>query len=96
EAVLKETNDKLVALSQEPLYAIYPADGVAMAYSPIGFVDHGRGPEVQTFFKDLLAYLSSAPVQQRIAVTSRAGSKFQLGSGFAATPVRGMRRPVSA
>ncbi|MGO7888918.1 hypothetical protein ACC740_39260, partial [Rhizobium ruizarguesonis] len=60
EAVLKETNDKLVALSQEPLYAIYPADGVAMADSPIGFVDHGRGPEVQTFFKDLLAYLSSA------------------------------------
>ncbi|MGO8127039.1 hypothetical protein ACC728_40105, partial [Rhizobium ruizarguesonis] len=32
----------------------------------------------------------------RIAVTSRAGSKFQLGSGFAATPVSGMRRPVSA
>jgi Ca-activated chloride channel family protein len=71
EAVLKETNDKLVALSQEPLYAIYPADGVAMADSPIGFVDHGRGPEVQTFFNDLLAYLSSAPVQQRIADTGR-------------------------
>ncbi|MGO8330474.1 hypothetical protein ACC811_37620, partial [Rhizobium ruizarguesonis] len=49
EAVLKETNDKLVALSQEPLYAIYPADGVAMEDSPIGFVDHGRGPEVKTF-----------------------------------------------
>ncbi|WET75988.1 substrate-binding domain-containing protein [Rhizobium croatiense] len=71
EAVLKETNDKLAALSQEPLYAIYPADGVAMADSPIGFVDHGRGPEVQTFFNDLLAYLRSGPVQQRIADTGR-------------------------
>ncbi|SCB56829.1 Ca-activated chloride channel family protein [Rhizobium aethiopicum] len=71
EAVLKETNDKLATLSQEPLYAIYPADGVAMADSPIGFVDHGRGPEIQTFFNDLLAYLRSAPVQQRIADTGR-------------------------
>jgi Ca-activated chloride channel family protein len=71
EAVLKETNDKLAGMSQEPLYAIYPADGIAMADSPIGFVDHGRGAEVQTFFNDLLTYLRSAPVQQRIADTGR-------------------------
>ncbi|NYJ09614.1 Ca-activated chloride channel family protein [Rhizobium leguminosarum] len=71
EAVLKETNDKLAALSQEPLYAIYPGDGVAMADSPLGFVDHGRGPDVETFFNDLLTYLRSAPVQQRIADTGR-------------------------
>jgi Ca-activated chloride channel family protein len=71
EAVLKETNDKLVAMGAEPLYAIYPADGVAVADSPIGFVDHGRGAEVETFFNDLVAYLRSAPVQQRIADTGR-------------------------
>lgn len=85
EAVLKETNDKLAALSQEPLYAIYPADGVAMADSPLGFVDHGRGPEAQTFFKDLLTYLRSAPVQQRIADTGR---RIPL-SGVAAKPEPG-------
>jgi Ca-activated chloride channel family protein len=71
EAVLKETNDKLVGMGKEPLYAIYPADGVAIADSPIGFIDHGRGPEVETFFNELVAYLRSAPVQKRIADTGR-------------------------
>lgn len=71
EAVLKETNGKLAGMGREPLYAIYPADGVAVADSPIGFVDHGRGAEVETFFNDLLAYLRSAPVQKRIADTGR-------------------------
>jgi Ca-activated chloride channel family protein len=77
EAVIKETNDKLVGMGKEPLYAIYPADGVAMADSPIGFVDHGRGPEVQAFFRDLQAYLRSPDVQKKIADTGR---RLPLGS----------------
>ncbi len=71
EAVLKETNDKLVGMGKEPLYAIYPADGVVVADSPIGFVDHGRGQEVETFFNQLIEYLRSGPVQKRIADTGR-------------------------
>ncbi|WP_117191364.1 vWA domain-containing protein [Rhizobium terrae] len=71
EAVLKETNDKLAGIQQEPLYAIYPADGVAVADSPLGFVDHGRGAEVQTFFNDLLVYLRTPDIQKRIAATGR-------------------------
>lgn len=71
EAVLKETNDKLAPLGQEPLYAIYPADGVAVADSPLGFVDHGRGAEIETFFDELVAFLQSASIQQRIADTGR-------------------------
>ncbi len=77
EAVIKETNDKLTGVGKEPLYAIYPADGVAMADSPIGFIDHGRGTEVQTFFKDLLVYLRSPDVQKKIAETGR---RLPLGS----------------
>ncbi len=71
EAILKETNDKLTGMGKEPLYAIYPADGVVVADSPIGFVDHGRGQEVETFFNQLVDYLRSAPVQKRIADTGR-------------------------
>ncbi|CDZ40399.1 Von Willebrand factor type A [Neorhizobium galegae bv. officinalis] len=72
EAVLKETNDKLAGIGQQdPLYAIYPADGVTVADSPIGFVDHGRGAEVQTFFNELLAYLRTPDIQKRIAATGR-------------------------
>ena len=71
EAVLKETNDRLKPMGKEPLYAIYPADGVAVADSPLGFLDHGRGPEVESFFTDLVAYLQSEEVRKRIAATGR-------------------------
>jgi Ca-activated chloride channel homolog len=71
EAVLKETNDRLADIGREPLYAIYPADGVAVADSPLGFVDHGRGAETEQFFTDLVAYLQSEPIARRIADTGR-------------------------
>ena len=51
EAVIKETNDKLIAAGAEPLYAVYPQDGVSVADSPLGFVDRGRGKEVESFFR---------------------------------------------
>ena len=71
EAILKETNDKLRATGKEPLYAIYPADGVAIADSPLGFVDHGRGADAEKFFLDLIDFLQSRPIAQRIADTGR-------------------------
>jgi len=82
EAVLKETNDRLVADGKEPLYFVYPADGVALADSPLGFVDHGRGADVEKFFGELLAYLQTPDVQKRIAETGR---RIPLG-GIAAKP----------
>ncbi len=71
EAILKETNDKLRAAGKEPLYAIYPIDGVAIADSPLGFVDHGHGADVEKFFTDLIDYLQSTPIAQQIAETGR-------------------------
>jgi Ca-activated chloride channel homolog len=71
EAVIKETNDKLKAAGYEPLYAIYPADGVAVADSPLGFVDRGRAKEVEAFFNDLQAFLLKPETQARIAETGR-------------------------
>jgi Ca-activated chloride channel family protein len=71
EATLKETNDKLKPLGKEPLYAIYPADGVAVGDSPLGFVERGKGADYQQFFTDLVAYLQTQPVAQRIADTGR-------------------------
>ena len=71
EAVIKETNDKLIAARQEPLYAIYPEDGVSVGDSPLGFVDRGRGKEVETFFADLQAFLLKGETQARIAATGR-------------------------
>lgn len=71
EAVIKGTNERLRASGQEPLYAVYPVDGVAMADSPLGFVDRGRGPEVEEFFRDLQAHLLSNATQEKIAATGR-------------------------
>src|SRR5215469_6369864 len=71
EAVIKETNDKLIAEGYEQLYAIYPADGVSMADSPLGFVDRGRGKDVEAFFADLQAFLLKDETQARIAKTGR-------------------------
>ncbi|MCC8938469.1 substrate-binding domain-containing protein [Bradyrhizobium sp. Arg68] len=71
EAVIKETNDKLIANHQEPLYAIYPEDGVSVGDSPLGFVDRGRGKEAEAFFNDLQAFLLKNETQARIAATGR-------------------------
>jgi Ca-activated chloride channel homolog len=76
EAIIKETNDKLIADGHEPLYAVYPADGVAIADSPLGFVDRGRGKEVEDFFSDLQAFLLKDDTQARIA---RTGRRVELG-----------------
>ena len=71
EAVIKETNDRLIADRQEPMYAVYPEDGVSVGDSPLGFVDRGRGKEVEAFFNDLQAFLLKNETQARIAATGR-------------------------
>lgn len=84
EAVLKETNDRLRAQGGDVLYAIYPADGVAIADSPLGFVDRGRAEEVETFHGELVAHLQSDATIRRIAETGR---RIPLaGSDIAAQP----------
>jgi Ca-activated chloride channel homolog len=71
EAVIKETNDKLKAEGHEPLYAVYPEDGVSIADSPLGFVERGRGKQVEDFFGELQGFLLGAETQARIAKTGR-------------------------
>ena len=71
EAVIKEANEKLRRQNHEVMYAIYPLEGVAVANSPIGFVERGRGPEVKVFFEALRTYLLTPEIQARIALTGR-------------------------
>ena len=86
EAVIKETNDKLVADRKEPLYAIYPEDGVSVGDSPLGFVDRGRGKEVESFFNDLQGFLLKSETQARIAATGRLFDDYVAG-GAGAQPL---------
>ncbi len=71
EAVLAETNAALKARGAEPLYAIYPGDGVSAANSPLGFVDRGKGEAAKSFFAALQRHLLSEPVQKRLGELGR-------------------------
>ena len=71
EAVLKETNDSLVKAGKEQLYAVYPSDGVAVADSPLGYIDRTGNGETEKFFLDLQAHLLAKDAQQKIAATGR-------------------------
>ena len=70
EAVLIETNQELTRQGKEPLYAVYPSDGLAIADSPLGYVDHQDTRKAELFRK-LQDFLLTAPIQQEIAGQGR-------------------------
>jgi Ca-activated chloride channel family protein len=71
EGVIKEANDALAQQNKEKLWAVYPVDGVFVADSPLGFVDRGRGADVEKRFTDLQAFLEAPEQQKRIAALGR-------------------------
>lgn len=70
EALVIETNQELVKQGKEPLYAVYPVDGLAVADSPLGYVNHGNADKEQKFLR-LQKYLLSPEVQAQIQATGR-------------------------
>jgi Ca-activated chloride channel family protein len=70
ESLIIEANKELTAQGKEPLIAIYPADGITISDSPLGYVDHGNA-EKEAIFKKLIAYLKSEPVQKEIVGMGR-------------------------
>lgn len=65
EAVILDTNRKLVAAGSDPLYIIYPADGMAVADSPLGLVQKGNSAKEEAFLA-LQEHLLSAEVQTQL------------------------------
>jgi Ca-activated chloride channel family protein len=70
ETLIISANKQLRKEGRETLYAVYPKEGVAMADSPLGYIDNG-GAEKEALFEKLQAYLLSAPVQMEIQKTGR-------------------------
>jgi len=66
ESVIIETNKELVAQHKDPLYVVYPSDGLSIADYPLGFVDHGDAAK-KKLFDDLQTFLLSQPAQSQIA-----------------------------
>ncbi|MDR2661938.1 MAG: substrate-binding and VWA domain-containing protein [Treponema sp.] len=70
ESLIISANRQLKEDGREPLYAVYPKEGVAMADSPLGYIDHGNA-EKEELFKKLQDFLLSPPVQLEIQKTGR-------------------------
>lgn len=70
ESVVIETNQALVAAGEEPLYIIYPANGLAVADSPLGLIDKGD-PAKEAAFLDLQSYLLSPDTQTKLSGLGR-------------------------
>ncbi len=73
EAMIIEVNQKLTALGKEPLYAVYPVDGLAVADSPLGYVNKGDAAKEELFLKLQEFLLSDETQQQIINLGRRAG-----------------------
>jgi len=70
EALVIEVNRELVASGREPLYAIYPVDGLSIADSPLALVNKGDKVKETAFLK-LQEYLLSKSVQDEIQALGR-------------------------
>jgi Ca-activated chloride channel family protein len=70
ETLIISANKQLREAGREVLYAVYPKEGVAVADSPLGYIDRGDS-EKEALFKKLQEYLLSPPIQMEIQKTGR-------------------------
>ncbi|MDR0718914.1 MAG: VWA domain-containing protein, partial [Treponema sp.] len=70
ETLIISANKRLEEEGREALYAVYPKEGVAVADSPLGYIDNGNA-EKEGLFKKLQEFLLSPQVQIEIQKTGR-------------------------
>lgn len=70
ECLVIAANQELVSQGREPLYAVYPYDGLTVADSPLAYADHGDKDKENAFLK-VQEYLLSDEAQEMIRQTGR-------------------------
>lgn len=70
ESLIIAANKELVLQGREPLYAVYPYDGLTVADSPLAYVDHGDKDKEKAFLA-VQEYLLSDDAQEKIRLTGR-------------------------
>lgn len=70
ESLIIAANKELVSQGREPLYAVYPYDGLTVADSPLAYADHGDKDKEKAFLA-VQEYLLSDDVQEKIRQTGR-------------------------
>lgn len=70
ECLIIDANRQLESEGKEPLYIVYPYDGLSIADSPLGYVDHGDSQKEEAF-QAVQQYLLSEEAQSEIEATGR-------------------------
>ncbi len=70
ESSIINMNKKLVANGEEPLYALYPTDGVSVSDSPLAYIDN-KNETKQAMFEKLQTYILSNEGQKELASHGR-------------------------
>ena len=70
ECLIIDANQQLEEEGKEPLYVVYPYDGLSIADSPLGYVDHGDEEKEEAFLA-VQEYLISDKTQAEIEATGR-------------------------
>ena len=70
ECLIIDANQQLEGEGKEPLYVVYPYDGLSIADSPLGYVDHGDEEKEEAFLA-VQEYLLSDKAQAEIEATGR-------------------------
>ena len=70
ECLMISANQQLEAEGREPLYVVYPYDGLSIADSPLGYLDQGDEKKEEAFLK-VQEYLLSDESQEAIEATGR-------------------------
>ncbi|MGN0610119.1 MAG: substrate-binding domain-containing protein [Oscillospiraceae bacterium] len=70
ESLIIAADKELVSQGREPLYAVYPYDGLTVADSPLAYADHGDKDKEKAFLA-VQEYLLSDEVQEKIRLTGR-------------------------
>ncbi|MBP0964239.1 MAG: VWA domain-containing protein [Oscillospiraceae bacterium] len=70
ESLMIAANKELISQGREPLYAVYPYDGLTVADSPLAYADHGN-KDKETAFLAVQEYLLSDNAQEKIRRTGR-------------------------
>lgn len=70
ESLILETNKILVSRGEEPLYLVYPIDGIVISDSPLGYINSGNQKKEESF-KKLQEYLLSDKIQKEILQSGR-------------------------
>ena len=70
ECLIIDANRQLESEGKEPLYIVYPYDGLSIADSPLGYADHGDSQKEEAF-QAVQQYLLSEEAQSQIEATGR-------------------------